>query len=156
MFKTSFSIHFALSKSSLGLRFSQPLKIPSLCDISVQLTLNKRMLVIVTYFAESGCINCSISSKAWQNERKFEFLARCMYRICFQAAMLTQNTISTCCVCYLQRKLREIQVNRPLNETCREIYSTQLKSRKKLLFCRSTEKYIHKIVVQCTRPRSHE
>ena len=69
----------------------------------------------------------------------------CLYRICFQAAIFKPkyNFFMWCMVCYLQRKVRELQVNRHLYETCREIYSTQLKIGKKRPFCKSAAKCIH-------------
>ena len=67
-----------------------------------------------------------------------------MYRLCFQAAIfkLNMNTISTCCVSYVQRKLREIQVNRYLYETCKEIYIFHTNSERKDYFVKA-QRNIH-------------
>ena len=57
-----------------------------------------------------------------------------------------QNTISTDMLPVFltcKEQSREVQATRHLYETRREIYSTQLKLRKKTLFCKSTEKYVH-------------
>ena len=78
-------------------------------------------------------------------DKKNEFFAWCMYRICFQAAIFKPKynfymlpVFLTC-----EEQSREDQATRHLYETRRGIYSTQLKLRKKTLFCKSTEKYVH-------------
>ena len=94
------------------------------------------MLVIGYY------IFCSIS-----NEGKLKENSNTLHGVCIEYAykqrFSNQSIISTythVVFLSLQRKLREIQVNLYLYETCREIYYIA-QTQKKGLFCKSTEKY---------------